>query len=147
MIGTLFIVVSNCMGMILLAKQASNIFIWSVLGQRVFLICVYIYGYKYWGLTGLGLSYIVTGVLNFVLMNIILRHFYDIRIDKRVASLLCIVVISTICTIFVRKIDILFIKYLLGLGLLLVSIVFTYQYLRKVMNLDLLTFYRNRIRK
>lgn len=140
MIGTLFIIVSNCMGMILLAKQASHIFVWSVLGQRLFLIFIYLLSYKYLGLTGLGFSYIVTGVLNFVLMLIILNHFYKIGISRRVASLLSVVVISTIITILIRKLDLILLKYSLGIIVLIFSIIFTYLYMNKIMNININIF-------
>ena len=147
MIGTVFIVVSNCMGMILLAKQASNIFIWSVLGQRVFLIVVYLLGYTYFGLTGLGFAYIVTGALNFFLMVILLGHFYGIRITKRVAILLTIVIIVTLATIFARKINIIAVKYSIGIALLLFGTAFSYMYMKRIMELDLYKLIKNKIKK
>ena len=147
MIGTVFIVVSNCMGMILLAKQASNIFIWSVLGQRIVLMVVYLLGYKYWGLTGLGFSYIATGALNFFLMAIILNHFYEIIVAKRVSILLAMVIVATIATIIVKKIDIITLKYSIGIALFIFSTVFSYIYMKKVMEIDMLSIVRNKLKK
>ena len=119
MIGTVIIIVSNCMGMILLAKQASNIFILSVLGQRIILVGVYIVAYKYLGLMGLGFSYIATGLVHITFMTVILRHFYDIRLSGSTYKLLALVIVVTVMTIFCRKIDILWVKYSFGAVLLI----------------------------
>ena len=145
MIGTVIIVVSNCMGMILLAKQASNIFIWSVLGQRILLIGVYILGYSKLGLTGLGLSYIGTGLVHILFMMTILGHFYGIKLSNRVARLLVLVIAVTLITVFVRKIDAILIKYACGVLLLSFACVYSHVYMKRNMGLDLVNIVKHKI--
>ena len=146
-IGTVFIVVSNCMGMILLAKQAAGIFIWSVLGQRLVLIVAYLWGYTYFGLKGLGFSYIATGALNFFLMIIILNHFYRIRVTKRVLLLLLTVILSTIAAIIVRKIDFDMVRYPIGFFLVVFSVIFSFLYMKNKMNIDICLVLKNKFKK
>lgn len=147
MIGTVIILVSNCMGMILLAKQASNVFLVSVITQRIILIGVYLLSYTYYGLKGLGFAYIATGVLHISIMTMILRHFYKIRLAGKVYRLLLIVILTTLVTIFVRTFDNVIIKYSCGVILLLMVSVFSLTYMKRKMSIDLVLFLKNRIKR
>ena len=147
MIGTVIIIVSNCMGMILLAKQASNIFVLSVLGQRLILIAVYLLGYKYLGLKGLGFAHIGTGVVHILFMTVILNRFYRIRLAGRVYRLLLLIITATVVTVFARTISDVVMKYLIGSALLIFSCVYTLLYMKNKMNLNLINAIKGRIRK
>lgn len=147
MIGTIIIIVSNCMGMILIAKQASNIFIYSVLIQRILLIIVYILAYNNLGLMGLGISYIITGILHITIMAIILKRNYDIKPSTNIIKLLFIVLTVTIVSIFARSIDSIFIKYISGSILLFFSILYSYYYMRNKMGIDLMQTVKSKIKK
>ncbi len=147
MIGTVIIIVSNCMGMILLAKQASNIFVLSVLGQRIVLIGIYIIAYKYLGLMGLGFSHIATGLVHITFMTVILRHFYNIRLSGGIYQLLLMIIGITVLTIFCRKIEIVWLKYSLGVILFAFSTLFSYMYMRNKMGLDLIMIIKNKFLK
>lgn len=138
MIGTVIMVVSNCMGMILLAKQASRIFIKSVLIQRLILIPIYLLGYNYYGLIGLGMAYIIMGVVHLLFMIVILKHFYDIKLSKRVYYLLFSIIFITIVTIFCRTIEGLFIRYSIGLIIISAVCLFSLYYMKKEMNINVL---------
>lgn len=143
-LGTIIIVVSNCMGMILLAKQASNIFIYSALIQKVVLTIVYILAYKYVGLFGLGLSYVVTGVIHISLMSIIIGYTYKIRLDLKVFKLLALVLFLTFGAVFARGINDFVIRFLLGSIMLIFSVVFSYIYMKNEMNIDVLMFFKTK---
>ncbi len=144
MIGTILTVVSNCMGMILLAKQASNIFVLSVLGQRTLLVGVYLFLYSQFGLLGLGWAYICTGVVHLLFMTVILRHFYQIKLGLRIYQLLLLIITVTIITIFVRRIDLFWLKYSIGFVLLVFASLFSYLYMKKNMDIDLLAIVKTR---
>lgn len=145
MIGTVIIVVSNCMGMILLAKQASNIFIWSVLIQRIMMVAVYLLAYKHFGLLGLGLSYVAYGLNHLLFTVVILHKFYNIHLARRVLILLLSIIGITILTIITRKNDIAFIRYSLGSLLLLSSVLISYFYMKKEMHIDIVKILKHKI--
>lgn len=147
MIGTVITVVSNCMGMILLAKQASKIFIWSVIGQRTILIGVYLLAYNLFGLFGLGLSYIFLGVVHLIFMTVILHKYYRIHLSANVYKLLLFIVTITLVTILVRKVDVNYIKYSIGSTLFLFSCVFSLLYMKKNMGIDILKLILRRINR
>mgnify|MGYP001022547979 CR=1 FL=1 len=146
-LGTILIIVSNCMGMILLAKQASKVFLFYVILQRVVLIFVYIFSYKYYGLTGLGFSYVFTGLLHLLLMNVALSQHFKISLSIKVYKLLSLILLSTIVTIFTRKIEIIFLHYLFGSGLFLFSIFYSHKYMKKNMNIDIIAIIKNKLKK
>ena len=146
-LGTIIIIVSNCMGMILLAKQASKIFIFSVLIQRIILIFVYMFSYKHYGIFGLGISYIITGILHIIIMSIILRSFFNIRLYKKVLFLLFIVLFTAVITIFARQLEFQYIKFTIGLCLFVFSVVYSYVYLKKNMSIDLLKIIKSKFKR
>lgn len=145
MFGVVITVVSNCMGLILLAKQASNIFIWSVLGQRIVLLIVYLTGYKFLGIAGLGISYIITSVLHISLMSILLGYFYHIKLSKRIYKLLGLVLLSTLLVWFIRRIDVNMLKYALGSVFFLLASLFSIIYMKTRINIDLIKILKHKL--
>lgn len=144
MIGTVIIVVSNCMGMILLAKQSSKIFIKSVLLQRILCIVIYLFLYQNWGLKGLGIAYVCTGLIHIIFMIIILGCFFEIILSRRIFCLLLIVIVCTLFTVFTRTFDNVILRYTLGSILLLSSCFFSYFYMKKYMMIDIYMMMRNK---
>lgn len=135
-LGTIIILCADCMGMILLAKQASNIFIYYVLGLRVLLIIIYIVLYNLYGLLGLGISYLVMGIAHITLISFVMGHKYKIKFNKSVYEKLLVVFIATVAAILFRKIDNMFFSYLLGAALFLFSCSYSYLFMKKNMNID-----------
>ncbi|MBO5382222.1 MAG: oligosaccharide flippase family protein [Bacteroides sp.] len=147
MIGTIITIVSNCMGMILLAKQASNIFVWSVLSQRIILLGIYLLLYHYLGLLGLGISYIILGLVHLIFMICILHKFYKIHLFKNTYILLGFIILITVLTILSRKVDIVCVKYFLGAILFFFSCIFSMIYMKKRMNLDIINIIHKKIKR
>lgn len=147
MIGTVITVVSNCMGMILLAKQASNIFVWSVLSQRIILLGIYLLLYHFAGLFGLGIAYIVLGLVHLAFTTVILHKYYRIHLSKKIYNLLGFVILITILTVLSRKIDIASLKYSLGSILFLFSSLFSLLYMKKRMGLDIIAVINKKIKR
>ena len=143
-LGSIIIIVSNCTGMILLAKQVAKIFIVSVLLQRLFLIGIYMLSYKYWGLSGLGFAYIISGVVHILFMSVILKWKYNIYLQKRVYKLLLLVICAVILTLFFRNMDVVLIRYTLGIIMFLFSFCFSYWYMKNQMNLNFLLMLKSK---
>lgn len=145
LIGTIIIIVSNSMGMILLAKQASSTFLWSVLSQRLFLIGIYFFAYNKLGLLGLGLAYIFTGVIHLLFMIIILGKKYNIKLSKRTVNLLIIVIGTSLLMIYVRTIPIIYLKLILQTLSIVSIITFTVIYAKSQLGIDFTKIIKNRI--
>lgn len=139
LIGTIITIVSNCMGMILLAKQATKIFLYSVIIQRTILIGIYIILYNIWGLFGLGLAYIFTGILHLFIMHFILKYKFNIVLNSKVISLLVTTVIFAILMIIVRSFHEPLYKYSLGGFGISISILFCLWYCKKELKINILS--------
>ncbi len=146
MLGTIIMICSNSMGMILLAKQKPKIFLVSVIGQRVLSLAVFLGLFSLWGLRGLGIAYFIQGLVHLVVVMSIMGKCYHIHFDMKVLKNLLLIIITCILAICVRRMNGI-IVYALGLLLLLFSVLYTNWYLKKSMNLNLITVIKNRIIK
>jgi PST family polysaccharide transporter len=143
--GTIFIICSNNMGMILLAKQESKIFIlYSLVFQAVFIV-IHITSYNILGLFGLGISYTFNIILQFVVLAFINKYKYNIIFEKRLYRQLIIVLTTVLITIILRKIDNIIIKYLLGAIIFIFSCLYSYKSMKKLININLWDFLKNKI--
>lgn len=147
LLGTIMIIVSNSMGMILLAKQASKIFLWSVILQRIIIIAVYVFFYRFWGLLGLGLAYIFNGLLHLCVMSVILKKFYHITLGWRIVRLLSLIISIALVMIFVRTIDNLFFRYFIGLIGIFFTIAYSLRYMRVKLDIDLIKIILSKLKK
>jgi PST family polysaccharide transporter len=144
MLGTILVVCSNNMGMILLAKQAAKIFTVYSFTHRILFVPIYIVFYNLYGLTGLGISYMLNIVVQFLAYGLINRFKYKIKLKRRLNVQLIIVLATVIFTIFLRKIDAASIRYLLGSCALLFSCLYTYKLMKEVMNINPLGYFQSR---
>lgn len=103
--GTIIIICSNSMGMILLAKQASKIFLVSTICQRMIFIGVNILLYKFYGIKGLGIAYFLMGLTHFILMSIIMFRFYGIRFTKKIYLYILLALTCSICGHVIQSIQ------------------------------------------
>lgn len=147
MIGTIFLVCSNFLGIILLAKQKSRIFLTSVFSQRTFLLFIYYFFYKYWEIKGLGFAYIVTGVSDFALMTFIMSHYFKIRLNSNALKLVITILIFTFFSMFLKTLENLYIRYVLGFILLIASLIITYSVFKNKLNIDIIQFVKQKIKK
>lgn len=144
-IGSVITICSNCMGMILLAKQASSIFLVSVIGQRVLCLVAYILLYNCFGLRGLGYAYIFLGCLHIVLMSLIMKIKYGIQFNKRVLIQLILVISVILLSRFVRGFENMYLRYLIGITLIGMTLFYSYLYMKRYMDLDIITSFKNKV--
>ena len=135
--GTILIIASNCMGMIFMAKMESKLYLILVLTVLLGQLCIYIPLYHFWGLKGLGLSYIMNGVFALILYGIFLYKKYRIFLNRNNFKLIFIVILVLALAIMARNMDDRFISIVLGGILILSSCVYTYIYLYKRLNINI----------
>jgi PST family polysaccharide transporter len=143
-LGTIILVCSNSMGMILLAKQATKIFTVYSFAHRLLFLPVYLLFYNFFGLLGLGISYMINVVVQFVAYSLINRYKYDIKLKKSLNLQLLIVIVTIVFTIFLRKIDNALLRYFLGTSILIFSCLYSYILMKKVMNINIWEYIKNR---
>lgn len=145
MLGTVITICSGNMTMILLAKQKPKIFLTSVICQRVFMLVVFLVSFSFWGLRGLGIAYFLQGVVDLIVAIVIMKKFYNICFSKKVLYNLMMILVSCSLAIWIRRMDGM-IVYVFGTLLLLWSIYYSNQYLKKSMNINLLEFVRAKMK-
>ena len=138
-LGVISTICSNSMGMVLLAKQASKIYLISSAIVNAVILGLTIILYNVAGLPGLGIAYASNGVMQFIMFDRIMWYFYRIRFSR---ILICTLAGTLICcgaATFLRAIDIIWLKW--GSGLLLFIVVGTYSIitLNKRLNISLIT--------
>jgi O-antigen/teichoic acid export membrane protein len=141
-LGAVISICSNNMGMILLAKQKSNIFLITVTVQRLLAIIIYIFSYHFYGLTGLGFSYLIMAVIHILLMSAIMNQFFKIRFNAKLIIQLVLILFVSVLTLYARRINYELLKYIVGLILLLISIYYSYFIIKSRMGINILTMFK-----
>ncbi|WP_321317223.1 O-antigen translocase [Labilibaculum sp.] len=142
--GTLITICSNAMGIILLAKQKSKVFVYYVTITRVLTIIAEIIGYRYWGLMGVGITTIISAVMQFGLLQIIMRKMYRVVFHKNVLFMLFVIIIFSTMAFFIKDLSNVWLRYGLGVIVFILSILYSEYKMRTVMNINILTFIKNR---
>lgn len=146
-IGSIAIICSNCMGMVLLAKQNSRLFLISS-----FVCCFVILGlnillYNIWGLIGLGIGYAVNGLVQLVMYQCIMSKRYGISFDRSVVLNLVLAIAACFLAKYFRSIEMGWLQWTLG-GLLFVSCSgYTLWYMGAKMDINILSYINRRLKK
>ena len=135
--GTMLIVASNCMGMIFMAKMASKLYLALVLLALACQLCIYVPFYHFWGLKGLGFSYIMNGIISLTLYGIILYRKYSIKLSRSNFALIVVVIITLAFTIFARNISVKWLSITIGCILLITTTTFSIYFLKNKMGIDI----------
>ena len=143
--GTILIVASNCMGMIFMAKMASKLYLTLVLMALIAQLCLYVPLYHFWGLQGLGISYIMNGVIGILLYGVFLYKKYRISLNKSNVALIIIALATIAFTLFARSMSNYIVGLIVGSGILLGTTSYALYYLKHKMGIDLIMAFKNRI--
>lgn len=145
--GVLITICSNAMGMILLAKQRSNVFIYSVSFSRLIIVLLNIYFFKYFGLKGLGISIFITSLMHLLLMKAIMFKLYNIVFYKRTMKMLFITLVFCLIAFIIKNIDFLFVRYLLGSCIFIISILYSNINIKNLMGIDIVDILKKKVMK
>lgn len=124
-LGIYFKAVSWAIGFILLAKGASKIFFWSELIVNAYLLVFNIIGYKYMGLTGLGISFFVSYVLCLLQVYLIAKSKYQFKFTKSFYKVFIVQIILGLLAFSTVKLIPGTISYVIGSILIIISVAFT----------------------
>ncbi len=130
-LGVIFKAASWPIGYIFLAKGENKIFFYSELAGNVYTLIFNVLGYKYFGLTGLGLSYLCSFLLVYIQVGIISYFRYGFVQSKgffKNLFIFCLFLISVLFLIFFN-VDNDF--YILRISIVLMVILYSILSLRK----------------
>lgn len=145
--GTIIIICSNSMGMILLAKHEAKIFLLSCLVINIFVVLIYIWLYKIYGLRGLGFGYFISGFIQLIVFNYLMKFKYSICFNRTVKYRLGCVLVFAIAAQCSKEINLVWLKFLLGGILLTLSIWYTVYCMNKKMGINIFSIIKTQIGK
>lgn len=134
-LGILFKATGWSMGFIFLAKGDSKVVFWNSLGYRVYFFLLNILGYKYFGLTGLGISFLIAFILGFIQNLIVTSILYGFKFEREfgiIFGLQFTIVLLCFLTIQIFKAPWI---YLIGLIFIIISILYSLNELDKRLDL------------
>lgn len=143
--GVILVLASNCMGMVFMAKMDSGLYLKLVLSALLVQLCFYVPLYHFWGLKGLGISYVMNGVIALILFGFFLFKRYKIIISGSNLLLIGLVIGTLILTIFARNISNQLLSLIIGAILLTLVSLYSYRYLKKRMDIDIVIIIRNKL--
>jgi len=137
-LGVLFQGASWAIGFIFLAKGDSKLFFWNEILSTAYILGLNIFGYHYWGLTGLGISYFITYVLHLIQVYVVGKMKYEFRFNKELVIIFVIqFVIALTCFLLVKFTTNMY-SYILGTMLIIISTGYSYKELDKRLDLKAL---------
>ena len=135
-LGIFFKATTWSMGFIFLAKGDTKWFFWNELFAMTYFLGFNILGYKYFGLVGLGISFLVAYIFAFIQNLIITNYLYDFKFTKSFYKMFFmtfgIALIGFILTFNVQGLWL----YLIGLLLIMLSTFVSYRELDKRMDIS-----------
>ena len=130
-LAMLFRAVSWSMGFILIAKGDSRMFIKTAFGFNFLSVILNILGYYFYGLEGLGFSFLIYYLIHLVAVKIITKKRYDFYFDAEFYRAYMICIVMCVATFFMRYIPNPILKYGLMAMMIMLSLGFVLYHLNE----------------
>lgn len=144
---TLITVVSNQVDMILIAKFKSRIMLTISVITRSLQVLLSISMYSLLGLKGLGITFLVLGVMHMVIMTSVVYHLYKIRFTQQFVKLALIVLAFAICSSLVQSFFYGTVYYMLSASLMVFATVFSLFVSKRILGIDFMMKIKERVNK
>jgi O-antigen/teichoic acid export membrane protein len=135
-LAMLFRAVSWSMGYILIAKGDSNMFLKTAVGFNTVSLLLNVLGYYFYGLEGLGFSFLVYYMIHFFGLKIITKKRYDFYFDSDFYRIYLICIVMCMMTFLFRYIPNLIFKYFLMSMMVVLSIIYVLFQMNKKIGLN-----------
>ncbi len=124
-LGMFFKAISWAIAFLFLAKGASKLFFWNELFANIYMLILNLLGYKFLGLDGLGISFLVGYFLYFLQVYLVTKVKYSFLFEKGIYSLFFIqFFIAIVCFLVVKKLNIPS-NFIFGIALIIISTLFS----------------------
>lgn len=144
LLGTLIMIPSNCIGMVLLAKQAAKLFTTISVCINLFNIVLYIGAYHWFGLIGLGIAAVINMIVQWVVQAAVVRNKYGIFFSKECNLMLVVVLTIALVSVLVKRLDNIALMYALEGAIMIMASLLSLYWCKK-MNINILGFVKNKI--
>ena len=139
-LGMFFKATSWAIAFLFLAKGASRLFFWNELATNIYLLGLNIIGYHFWGLTGLGISFLAAYLLYAVQVYLIARVKYNFELSQDFVVIFVLQIILAITCLALVKMAPNFYSYTIGSVIILLSSLYSLKELDKRLDLKSLMY-------
>lgn len=144
-LGMFFKTVSWAIAYVFLAKGASKLFFWNELIYNTYTLGFNLLGYYLYGLTGLGLSFLVSYLMYLIQVYMIAKDKFEFGFDRSFIKIFCLQFILAICSFFVVKFLANPYSYAIGVILIFSSLWFSFIQLdKRIAILEILKIFINK---
>ena len=139
-LGMFFKAASWAIAFIFLAKGESKLFFWNELITNIYLLTINLIGYKFWGLTGLGISFLIAYFLYLIQVFIVAKTKYSFAFTLNLYKIfISQLLLAVVCFLIVKFLDSRY-SYILGSILIATSAYYSYKELDKRMGIRSIIF-------
>ncbi len=144
-LGMFFKAASWTIGFLFLAKGTTKLFFWNELITNIYLLLLNIIGYYFWGLAGLGISFLVAYFLYLIQVYWIAKSKFDFSFDRAFIKIFFVqfglAILSFIAVQFFTSL------FAYGMGIILIAVSCWYSWKELDQRLDLKTLIVNMKKK
>jgi O-antigen/teichoic acid export membrane protein len=124
-VGMLFKALSWAISFLFLAKSASKLFFWNELISNFYMLGLNLAGYYWFGLSGLGVSFLVTYVVYAIQVYLVSKSIFEFKIDRELVKIFFVnLVLTIICLLTSLLITPNYVIYLIGTILIIASAIY-----------------------
>jgi len=134
-LGMFFKAASWSIAFIFLAKGVSGLFFWNELSTNIYVLAFNVLGYKYGGLDGLGLSFLVGYFVYLIQVFIVTKIKYQFSFNTAFLKIFLIQLALSIACFLVVKFTASPVNYIVGSGLIIISGLYSLRELNRRMDL------------
>lgn len=134
-LGMFFKVVGWVIGFIFIAKGASKLFFWNELISNFYMLVLNLIGYYYWGLTGLGYSFLLSYLFYSIQVYIIVRRKYDFKLSSLIIRVFSFQFVLALLAMLSMKVVKPPYHYIIGSIIIIISAYYSFIELDKRLNL------------
>ena len=146
--GMLFKALSWSIAFIFLAKGTSKLFFWNELFANIYMLGLNLAGYYWYGLTGLGVSFLVTYVLYAFQVYLVSKSLFKFKIDNELVKIFFVnLILTVLCLITSLFIIMDYFIYLIGTIIIVGSAIYNLHHLDKRMELRSYFFFVKKERR
>jgi O-antigen/teichoic acid export membrane protein len=130
-LGIFFKTASWAVAYVFLAKGASKLFFWNELAFNIYTLGFNLIGYYYYGLTGLGLSFLFSYIIYLVQVYVIAKNKFEFAYNRPFVKIFCVQFILAASGFVIVKLLDEFYAYIIGTIIICISLWFSYIELNK----------------
>lgn len=129
--GTVTIIASNSIGLVLIVKQKTKEMLIVSLILNVLFLAINILFFNLWGLLGLGLGYFLSGLLQFIVNNEMTKFYFNIKFNKTVIAILLLIILFIITLNLIKSVNIDWIRNFVSIFMICIAAVVSFVYLQR----------------